>query len=694
MRCVRRSHTPWVPRSLALALAACLLAVSPSAQTKRPMSVVDLLEVPVLADPQLSNDGRHLLYMITRADWKADRRISHVWRSNADGTGAMQMTFSEGNELFPRWSPDGSQFAFLAARSDAPGLQVYLMSNRGGEPRVLSRHAGGVSASGVTWTPDGKSIFFMASDPKTDEENQLDRIRANAFAFEENLKPRHLWRISVADGAEQRITSGDLTILDYAVSPDGRRLTLDRAPSTLLDDGEKSEVWIMDADGKNAVQLTRNGVRERLAQLSPDGSRVLFVAGANGRLESYYHDALFSVPAAGGNSELVAPDFPYEVMRAQWAPDGSTIFVVANMGVHSEIMRIDLASRTFKALTDGQHSIPGAPNAWSINAAASVHVFMIDEPTRWGDVWTMPIAGGTPKRITDVFGFLDRDYKLPRQEKVEWKGADGVVVEGLMFLPADYEPGRRYPLIVQPHGGPEESDKFSFPGITYYPQVLAGKGYVVLKPNYRGSTGYGSAFMRDMVGGFFKNSHLDVLAGADALIAKGIADPQRVALMGFSAGAHITNKLITMTDRFKAASSFAGVSNWLSMYSQSDTRVRRAEWFGGTPYQKDAPWNTYLDQSPLKDAWKVKTPVLFFVGSDDVRVPRHQAIEMFRAVKANGVLTHLQVLPNEGHDLAQPRHWLFKSNSELEWFEKHLMNRAYEHERAPGDPAPKKAVSQ
>lgn len=664
-------------------------ALAGGAQTKRPMTLVDLLEVPSFLDPQLSPDGRQLLYMLQQADWRQDRRVIHIWRVNADGTGTTPMTFGESSEMFPRWSPDGARFAFLAARPGAPGLQIYLMDNDGGEPRALSRHAGGVAPFAATWAPDGKSMYFLATDARMEEETQQARIRGNLAAFEENVRPRHLWKVSVPDGAEQRITSGELSILDYTLSTDGRRLALDRAPSTLLDAAEQSEVWVTDADGKNAVQLTRNGVKERDAQLSPDGTRVLFVAAANAKFEEYYNDNLFIVPASGGAAEAPLPDFPHEVLRAAWAPDGRTIFVVANMGVHSEIVQVDPAAKTFKQLTDGQHSIPIAPGAWSISHSTGMHVFMLDEPTRWGDVWTMPLAGGTAKRMTDVFGSLDRDFKLPRQERVDWKGADGVTVEGLIFYPVDYEPGKRYPLVVQPHGGPEESDKFSFPGITYYPQVLAGKGYLVFKPNYRGSTGYGNAFMRDMVGGFFTNSHLDVLAGIDALIGKGLADPARIALMGFSAGGHLTNKLITMTDRFKAASSFAGVANWVSMYSQTDTRVRRSAWFGGTPYEKDAPLAAFLDQSPIKDAWKVKTPTIFFSGEDDARVPHQQAIEMFRALKANGVETHLYIAPGEAHNWGQPRHWLAKSNIELAWFEKHVMNRRYDEERAPGDPAPK-----
>jgi dipeptidyl aminopeptidase/acylaminoacyl peptidase len=275
--------------------------------------------------------------------------------------------------------------------------------------------------------------------------------------------------------------------------------------------------------------------------------------------------------------------------------------------------------------------------------------FQLDEPARLGDVWTLPFDGGTPARVTAVYDSLARDFALPRQEKVSWKGADGVTIDGLLFHPIGYRTGTRYPLVVQLHGGPQESDKFGYgPGvIVNYVPVLAARGYAVLRPNYRGSTGYGSAFLRDVVGGYFKNMHTDVLAGVEALVEQGIADPDRLAVMGWSAGGHLTNKLVTVTSRFKAASSTAGAANWTSLFAQTDTRANRALWFGGTPWQPDAPTAALWDHSPLKDAWRVKTRTMFVVGQEDPRVPIEQSIE-YRALRANGVPTQLLVAPREG----------------------------------------------
>jgi dipeptidyl aminopeptidase/acylaminoacyl peptidase len=224
-------------------------------------------------------------------------------------------------------------------------------------------------------------------------------------------------------------------------------------------------------------------------------------------------------------------------------------------------------------------------------------------------------------------------------------------------------------------------------------QVLAARGYAVFRPNHRGSTGYGDAFLRDMVGHYFNEAHHDVLLGVDHLIAIGLADPDRLIKMGWSAGGHMTNKIITVTDRFKAASSGAGAGNWVSMYAQSDMRRNRTPWFGGTPWQKDAPIDLYWAQSPLKDVANVTTPTLFIVGEADPRVPPPQSVEMYRGVKAAGVPTKLYLAPREAHNWMELRHRLFKMNVELEWFEEHALGREYMWERAPSDPPPPAPVT-
>ncbi len=686
-----------------------LLVTAPGAlaQAKKAMTPVDLIEVPRVNDPQLSPGGRQVLYVLDRPDWKANRRVGHVWRVNADGSGAMQLTYGERGETSPRWSPDGRRIAFLTRRGDAEDNQIYLLENDGGEARQLTTHPSPVS--NIQWAPDGKSIFFLAPDAKTQEEKDRDKLRDDVYAYDENYKHRHLWTVDATDGSTKRVTAGDYSVLAYNLSEDGRKLALHRSLTPLLDNSDEGEVWVMNADGTAAVQLTKNTVGESGAELSPDNSQVLFTSGANAAFETYYNTTLFVVPASGGQAKPVVPDLPYDVESATWGKDGTSIYYVAASGVESQLFELDLATKTSKPLTSGNHSLQG----WRYTPQVNTHIFQIDEQTRAGEVWMMPAfakatAGGpgsakaagsaagsakatasgavTPAQVTHVYDSLDKEFALPRQERIQWKGADGVTVEGLLYYPIDYNAGTKYPLVVQTHGGPASADKFGFGSWSSYVPVLAGMGYAVLKPNYRGSTGYGNPFLRDMVGHYFNQAHLDVMAGVDHVVKMGVADPDRLVKMGWSAGGHMTNKIITFTDRFKAASSGAGAANWVSMYAQSDQRHYRTPWFGGTPWEKNAPIDKYWNDSPLKYVSNVKTPTIFLVGEDDPRVPPPQSVEMYRALKHNGVPTRLYIAPREPHGWGELRHQLFKINAELEWFETRVTGRGYTWSVAPGDP--------
>jgi dipeptidyl aminopeptidase/acylaminoacyl peptidase len=660
-------------RALPFAMAAaCVVAAysAPRAQSKRPMTLVDLLSIPRVADPQITRDGRHIAFTLVTTDWPNNRRIPQVWQIDANGKGLRRLTSIGSGAANARWSPDGSIIAFLS------GGNIFLWSAQDAMPHQLSHHIPGVSD--IAWQPDGTSIYFLASDPPTDAETARERRRGDIIVLDE-FRQKHLWRIALTDGKERRITSGDYSITSFTIASNGT-LIVSRAPSPTVPDAHLTEVWSMTADGGAGVQLTHNNIEESDASLSPDGAQVLFVARANDRQEPYYNANLFLIPAAGGTPHAVVPAFPYEVLRAEWAPDGKSIWMVVNVGVHSEIFQLDLATRTPRQVTDGNHAIP--PASWSLSG--DDQVFMFDEPARIGDIWTLAPGSSTPRRVSSVYDYLDRDFALPRQELIEWKGADGVKVEGMLSYPLNYRPGTRYPLVVQLHGGPEDSDRFGWGTIFLnYQPAWTAKGYAVLRPNYRGSSGYGNTSYREPIGGYFKQSHLDVLAGVDRLIALGVADPNQLTVMGWSAGGHLVNKLITFTTRFKAASSYAGAADWISLYGESDTRADRDLWFGGTLWQKNAPIQTYWDQSPLKYIAAARTPTLFFIGENDPRVPMAQSVEMNRALKAQGVPSELNIAPGEGHTWLKPGHQLYKMNTELEWFEKYARNLPYTSEAVP-----------
>ncbi|MHC4094335.1 MAG: alpha/beta hydrolase family protein, partial [Planctomycetota bacterium] len=437
-----------------------------------------------------------------------------------DGTGLVQLTNGEDGESTPRWSPDGTYIAFLAERGDDEHRQIYLMSNSGGEARRLTNHE--TSVGSIAWTPDGQSILFIASDPEPDGEYDV-------IVFDEDYEQRHLWRASVADGTTERITEGDYSVRGFRLSRDGRYIAHHRAPTPLLENIAEVEVWLMRADGSGEIRLTSNGAREGGAEVSPDGRWVLFVSDANDQFERYYNDNIFLVPAGGGAHRVLLPDMPYEVQQARWNRDGTAIYFLANTGVRSELFEVDVTTENLTPLTTGDHAVGG----WSYVPSTDSHVFEINTPTNAGDVYVMPSGGGEPQKITSVYDYLNREFRLPRQEVIQWQGADGATVEGLLYYPLDYREGRRHPLVVQTHGGPAASDKFGFGSWSRYVQVLANMGYFVFKPNYRGSTGYGDVVLRDMVGHYFNQAHLDVMTGVDHLIELGMVDGDRMAKMGW-----------------------------------------------------------------------------------------------------------------------------------------------------------------
>ncbi len=656
---------------------------------QRPMTVVDLINVPSLGSPTLSPDGTQILYTRSDADWDSNKTVQHIWRVNADGTGTIQLTNGAEGESAPIWSPDGTRIAFVAERNGDDHDQIYVLSNNGGEGVRLTEHA--TSVSQISWSPNGQWIYFLAADEKSEEEKAREKVNDNVFAFEENYTHRHVWRVGVEDRNEEQLTSGVFTVRGYRLSGDGTMLVLSRAPTPLLDDSQLAEVWLANADGGEARKLTDNSIGEGSIQLSPDNSQVLFVANSNQDFEFYYNQKIFLMPASGGRPEVLLPDVTYQITGATWSADGKSIVFRANTGVRQNLYRVTILDREVTQLTRGDHSV----GSWTYQPKTGGHVFTVSSPVNAGDVFLLRGRQADMQKVTGVFDYLSREFRLPRQEAIHWRGEDGVQVEGLLFYPLDYREGRRYPLVVQTHGGPASSDKFSFGRSSNYVEVLTSMGYMVLKPNYRGSTGYGDAFLRDMVGNYFNQAHKDVMAGVDYLIERGMVDGDRMAKMGWSAGGHMTNKIITFTDRFKAASSGAGAVNWISMYGQSDTRIYRTPWFGGTPWQENAPIEQYWADSPLKDIANVTTPTLVLVGENDARVPMPQSVELYRALKSNGVPTHLYIAPEQGHGWRELQQRLFKANVELDWFERWVMGRDYEWEKSPVHPGtPETATGQ
>lgn len=642
-----------------------------------PMGLVDLLGIESIGTPRLSPDGRTILFPRVSADWAGDRTVSHLWAVGIDGSGLRQMTNGPTSESSPRWAPDGRRFVFLADRSEARDTaQLHLMALDGGEAVQLSDHATGVRAP--AWSADGDWVYFLAEEPKSDEEKEREEDSGGAVSYPRNWKHTHLFRVAAAGGVVEQVSRGDFSVWSYDLGNDGDTVALTRASTPLLDELPEVELYLLTLSSGQLIRLTDNpGVPESNPALSPDGRFVAFTADAlperGGQLDFYYESNLFVLPVEGGEPRVLAPGMAGEVEQFAWTA-GGWLLAQMNLGVHSELYRFDpTGGAAPTALTGWSDTMPsGSVEGFHLVAGRGL-VMRRAAPDNPGDLWYAVTEPFDARRVTRLHGAMRSRWALPRAEVVRWAGADGSSVEGILWYPLGYEEGRRYPLVVQIHGGPASSVQLTFPGSwgNYVP-VWAAQGFAVLQPNYRGGVGYGDAFLRDMVGEYFHQADSDVYTGVDALIERGIVDPTRTAIMGWSAGGHMTNWVVTQTDRFAAASSGAGAANWTSMYAQSDVRLYRTPWFGGTPWQADAPLHSYLENSPAFNAHRARTPTLILVGERDMRVPMAQSIEMYRALKHSGAPTRLVTFPGEPHGLRTLRHRLHKMNVELAWILRHL----------------------
>ncbi len=654
----------------------CILFISNvalNAGEKKPMTFVDAINVKGISNLRLSPDGSQALFTQSEADWKKNRYISHIWRLDADGTNVVQMTNGEDGEGGGIWSPDGKYISFVTKRENEED-QIYLLSNHGGEAIQLTDHKTRIKSH--RWSPCGQKIYFLAEDPLTEEEEKKKKAKDDAFIFEHNFKPTHLWIFELKTKEGKRLTEGDFTIRNFSVSRDGTKILFTAAPTPLYDDILNSEIWIMDLKDGLKRKITQNGIFETDISLSPDNSQILFVADSDPKLKDYYYQSnFFTVPTEGGTPKALLPDFAYEVYDTDWSADGKSIYFTANMGVRSEIFSLSLVDLKLKQITDGEHAI----RSFDYNPKIHTLFYEVSSPENPDTFWIMDMKNLSARMIHDPHPEI-KEFKLAEYEAVRWKSVDGKEVEGILIYPVDYEKGKRYPLLAHTHGGPMGSDKFTFDG---YAHARAGRGYAVFKPNYRGSTGYGNEVLRDMVGHYFLHADDDVLTGVDYLVQKGIADPERLGTLGWSAGGHMTNWLVTQTDKFKAASSGAGASNWISMYAQSDVRIYRTPWFLGNPWDEDAPLKTYREHSPIFYVHQAKTPTLILCGENDRRVPLPQSVEMYRGLKANGVPTELVIFPRSGHGPRELRHRLYRWNKEFQWLEKYIRGRDFQFEKPP-----------
>ena len=716
--------------TLALLFAASTDIAVPSARAQtpgsRPMTFLDMQQMRQVAAQTPSPDGKWMLYTLSTPDWKEAKRQTDIYLvSLQQGVASTkQMTFTrEKNETSPRWARDGSFFLFLSNR-EAPETsssrnQLYVMRPDGGEARRISDAEEGVSdfafsddgrwvafrsgksgeeqlyslpatipdgavaeqltkhPTGVgswRWAPDGKRIYFVTPDTIDEDEKSRRDKKFTVNIRNPETPVSSLWAFDVAARTTKRLTDGgEYSAAAFTISKDSRwigfrGLSPDRYKRGITQENLYSDLYLLEAATGSIERLTNNAeVGESVPSFSPDSTQIAFSGPddlqtygmSNGRVY------LRAIADKGKPFRKLGESFDGDVTIGFWSRDGSTIYFNEGIKATNQIVSLDVRYNTVRPLTEEKASV-------SIEEDATTGVLLISysDGTTPTTVFTVDTVANASTRkswrqLTDPNPQV-RGFALGQQEEITWKSKDGTLVGGVLVKPVGYRAGQRYPLIVAIHGGPASADVLSFNG-GYGSQVYAGAGYVVLRPNYRGSTNYGIKLKTDIVGNYMAPGYDDIIAGVEYLVAQGIADPDRMGALGWSAGGHWSNWILTHTDRFKAISTGAGTMNWISMYAQSDVQRNRQFYLGNKlPYDD---FDAYWSQSPLKYIKNAKTPTMIHVVEGDPRVPSPQSIELHMALKQLGVPTELYMYPGNTHGIPDPRNQFVKSTSEMAWMD-------------------------
>jgi dipeptidyl aminopeptidase/acylaminoacyl peptidase len=704
----------------------------------KPMQFLDILNLRSAGGTAVSPDGKWLLYTLTVPDWKAARSYSdiHLVSLEKGASSTRQMTFTKDkNETSPRWSRDGRFFVFTSNREAAPptggtaaatpATQLYLMRPDGGEARKLTDNANGVEdfafskdgkwlaystgredsrqvwifstatietdvAKALTkhtngirawqFSPDSRRIYFTAPDRVDKDNSERKTKRFDVRVRNEDTSLVHLWAFDLDTRKESRLTSGtNYSVSGVTISKDAKWIGFHgSSPSRLLrtitDAPAYANLHLLEVATGQIEQLTDNkDISESSISFSPDSSLLAFAADDDFKFFHNKRVYVRRVSDQGGKFRKLGDGFDSDAGTGFWSKDSKTIYFNEGLRAANHVFALSVESGKVQPLTKAE-----AATTASLDEESQTLLLTHSNPREPTELFTVASARdisdrGKWKRLTDSNPQI-RKIALGETETVQWKSTDGKMVEGILVKPVGYQPGRRYPLVVQIHGGPQSAVVLNFNGSSsYYSHVFAGAGYVCFLPNYRGSSNYGQRHKMEIGGDYFRQAYDDIMAGVDWLIAQGIVDGDKMGVMGWSAGGHWSNWILTHTDRFKAISSGAGAVNWISMYAQSDTQRVREFYYGGQPPYED--FAKYWDVSPLKFIKNAKTPTLIHVVDGDPRVPRPQSEELHMALKKLGVPTELFVYPGNTHGITEPRNQLVKMVSEFNWMEKWIRGR-------------------
>jgi len=570
-------------------------------------SIDDLIALKrVSGTPAISPDGRRVAFAVRETNWAENSYETEIWIADAAATAsARPFTSGAKSSLQPAWSPDGRWLAFISDRSDT--RQIYRLSVEGGEAEPLTSGTEGVTA--FAWSPDGARIAFTMDDPVTAAMKERQERYGDYTHEDRDHRMAQLHVVDIATRAVKPLTAGAFVVGAFDWSPDGARIVFDHRPNSDPGMSGSADLSIVEvASGRVTPLVTQDGP-DTSPRWSPDGGQVVFQSAMAKPFYFYQNSALAVVSAAGGAPESLTARFDENPQLVAWTSAG--IFFSASHRTWAYLYRLDPASRQIATLRVREHWIG---QSFAVTPAGTHAAFVASGPRDFPEVYAAPVAATlAPARLSDL-GAQVASWPAHGREVVRWRSQDGAEIEGVLHKPADFQAGRRYPLLVVIHGGPTGvSRPQPFGSASFYPiDGWLTRGALVLEPNYRGSAGYGEAFRSLNVRNLGIGDAWDVLSGIDHLVAQGLVDKDRVGSMGWSQGGYISAFLATRhSERFKALSVGAGISNWVTYYVNTDIHPFTRQYLKATPW--DDP-KVYADTSPMTYITQAKTPTLIQHG--------------------------------------------------------------------------------
>lgn len=620
-----------------------------------------------VAEAIMSPDGGMVAYTVRTANWEANEYESEIWVANTLTSDRYRLTGGKKSSSSPAWSPDGKHIAFASDRDGK--RQIYLISSGLGEAAALTSMESGVE--GFEWMPDGSAIVFTAPEPESAAMKERKKRYGQYAIVKGDYTYSNLWMVKVPAASDSaapatpvRLTEGTAhSVQSFRISPDGGRIAYSAVKIPDLS-AEPSDLWLLHITDKMRKPLVESKGPDSNPVWSPDSRQIAFVTSNEDPHYFYRNNKLAIVSAEGGKPVLVPLSFDEDVSPVQWTKEG--IFFIALQKTSSHLFRADPASGQFQRISAPVsavlQSVSFSRNGTRIAFAASLE-------GKLAEAYATGLAPFTPKLLSTLGDQL-KDYALASREVIRWKSTDGVEIEGVLIKPPDFTPDKKYPLLVVVHGGPTGVDRPVITQDRYYPiERFVAKGALVLRPNYRGSAGYGEKFRSLNVRNLGVGDAWDVLSGVDSLIAKGYVDKDLVGCMGWSQGGYISAFLTTSTTRFRAISVGAGISNWMTYYVNTDIHPFTRQYLHAVPWDDPA---IYAKTSPMTYIKKAKTPTLIQHGEFDRRVPIPNAYELFQGLEDQGVPVRMYVYKGFGHAITKPKEMLAVLQHNYDFFAEYI----------------------